>query len=125
MQIASSRSDGLLLAAETFGEGRPLVFAPGLTDNRTAFSAGNCCRSLTAIVSLRMTSGATAIPHRSPTPPFALETRSTPLRWPAGWPLLPLLPASAVLPHLNSRFNTLDLIGRIYRDFLLLGFGAE
>jgi pimeloyl-ACP methyl ester carboxylesterase len=27
-------SDGLLLAAETFGEGRPLVFAPGLTDNR-------------------------------------------------------------------------------------------
>ena len=27
-------SDGLLLAAETFGEGSPLVFAPGLTDNR-------------------------------------------------------------------------------------------
>ena len=27
-------SDGLLLAAETFGEGKPLVFAPGLTDNR-------------------------------------------------------------------------------------------
>lgn len=30
----SIASDGLLLAAETFGEGRPLVFAPGLTDNR-------------------------------------------------------------------------------------------
>jgi pimeloyl-ACP methyl ester carboxylesterase len=27
-------SDGLLLAAEAFGEGKPLVFAPGLTDNR-------------------------------------------------------------------------------------------
>jgi hypothetical protein len=37
-----------------------------------------------------------------------------------------LLPSAqlVVLPQLNSRFNTLDLIGRIYRDFLL-GFGAE
>jgi hypothetical protein len=37
-----------------------------------------------------------------------------------------LLPSAhlVVLSQLNSRFNTLDLIGRICRDFLL-GFGAE
>ena len=37
-----------------------------------------------------------------------------------------LLPSAhlVVLPQLNSRFNTLELIGRIYREFLL-GLDAE